>query len=345
MAKRKKKKRPRCGIVCYAIHNGEAHVLMGKELYGSNVWCDFGGGAHRDEELDAAAAREFFEETMGIVSTGGTYRPPILFSASAEDTLADIRSGRYAFTLNVEAEDRYSRTYAFQVPWQNIGTIFRKLHLNLTSLQHSGRHIARLRELIRRWQRGTDAAYIVGDIHISGEVVCVVSPYTFDDDVLRYTVDTASGKTHALAHSREALGKMYMCDALAVIQTLFRIRHVHTCAIRMFNHLPGVHQRHPALTVTRYNTHIINIAVNDVFMEKSFIEWWTLDKLERVCLQDGENGRWNRHVPQYPATFKPYALLLVDTLRHIAASSDAAASAPNEVIASSAIDTRPGLVR
>ena len=47
------------------------YILLGKErdgdYYNSGSYCDFGGGAQRNETAEACASREFFEETMAMV--------------------------------------------------------------------------------------------------------------------------------------------------------------------------------------------------------------------------------------------------------------------------------------
>lgn len=57
------------GILLYTHMNGKLHVLLGKDVK-YNLWSDFGG---RSEEADRGdriktACREFFEESMGVIS-------------------------------------------------------------------------------------------------------------------------------------------------------------------------------------------------------------------------------------------------------------------------------------
>lgn len=61
------------GVLPYAIHNGNRYYLIGREHIqhgwdGSGKWSDF-GGAPEDEGPLMGAAREFYEETMGIFGT------------------------------------------------------------------------------------------------------------------------------------------------------------------------------------------------------------------------------------------------------------------------------------
>jgi predicted NUDIX family NTP pyrophosphohydrolase len=57
------------GILLYIQNGNTLHVLLGKDVK-YNLWSDFGGSCEEHDRNDSikTASREFFEETMGIIS-------------------------------------------------------------------------------------------------------------------------------------------------------------------------------------------------------------------------------------------------------------------------------------
>lgn len=57
------------GILLYKFMNNQIHVLLGKDVK-YNLWSDFGGRCEEHDRGDRikTACREFFEESMGIIS-------------------------------------------------------------------------------------------------------------------------------------------------------------------------------------------------------------------------------------------------------------------------------------
>jgi len=110
-----------CSIVPFSVdpHYSGVYFLLGQERKGnwrgSNEWCDFGGGKKRDESSEACAAREFQEETLGVVKLYDQERVP----RDSEEILVDMLAGeRYCMRIEYK-QGRYTyRTYVKQVPWQ-----------------------------------------------------------------------------------------------------------------------------------------------------------------------------------------------------------------------------------
>jgi hypothetical protein len=64
------------GILPIADHKGEIYIMLGREtadvkLKDSKKWSDFGGGAEFFESDEECAAREGYEETMGMFGNQG----------------------------------------------------------------------------------------------------------------------------------------------------------------------------------------------------------------------------------------------------------------------------------
>jgi hypothetical protein len=55
------------GIIPYTLKNGRAYVFLGQDSW-TMTWSNFGGGYDKgkDKTLEDTAAREGFEETMGV---------------------------------------------------------------------------------------------------------------------------------------------------------------------------------------------------------------------------------------------------------------------------------------
>ena len=60
------------GVLPYARHQGQLWLLLGQEMHldgwnGSEKWSSFGGSVDPGETLEEAAAREGYEESMGLL--------------------------------------------------------------------------------------------------------------------------------------------------------------------------------------------------------------------------------------------------------------------------------------
>ena len=87
-------------------------------------WCGFGGGPNEGEFPEATAAREFSEETMGIIALsnnrpGGDIHHDKLFENSVRHTLL---AKDYFFRLNIHINSKTGAGvkvfFVKQVPWQ-----------------------------------------------------------------------------------------------------------------------------------------------------------------------------------------------------------------------------------
>ncbi len=110
-----------CSVVPFSVdpvYNG-IYFLLGKERpgnwRGSNTWSDFGGKKQCDESSEVCAAREFHEETLGIVKLYDNERVP----RDSEEILADMLGDeRYCMRLEYKNERNVYRTFVKQIPWQ-----------------------------------------------------------------------------------------------------------------------------------------------------------------------------------------------------------------------------------
>lgn len=105
---------------------GNMYFWLGKERRnsrwpeGSETWSDFGGRPHELEGSHDIAAREFVEESCGMLR----YFPSDVCPRRAwTDIAADLRQGNYLFritmwTTTAEGVKKLFVTYVKQIPWQ-----------------------------------------------------------------------------------------------------------------------------------------------------------------------------------------------------------------------------------
>jgi len=116
-----------CGIIPVSIDNdGEFVVLLGQERYinhwrGSLKWSAFEGGRKFDESVEFNAAREFIEESMGVLSFTDQMEKNTI-----EDIISYINQKKYFLRIllrivhesNGGLQNRYQLTYVVHVPYQ-----------------------------------------------------------------------------------------------------------------------------------------------------------------------------------------------------------------------------------
>lgn len=129
------------GVVILMVHNGKSRLVMGREQYvpgwrGSSKWSDFGGQLSKGETHAAAAAREFYEETLGVFGSVG----------------AAIAAGNYLLRVAVRRTTAnhgiiVKHLYVVQLPWD--ATAAQRFHGRREHLKHVLFTIAQLRRLQR----------------------------------------------------------------------------------------------------------------------------------------------------------------------------------------------------
>ncbi|AVK76978.1 Nudix hydrolase incomplete domain containing protein [Pandoravirus macleodensis] len=135
-----------------------------RRLRRTHRWCDFGGRIEPGESQEEAAAREFFEETLGVVCTDSCARsahrdaamgsvdvgaPSGLHGETDRRALAaDLAAGRYAFKvrtcLNHGADPmvprRYHVTFVKRIPWTpSVVLQFARLRCELAAMARDAR--------------------------------------------------------------------------------------------------------------------------------------------------------------------------------------------------------------
>lgn len=109
-----------CGVLPYSVIRGNVYVLLGKEKFDpkwrdSDSWSAFGGRMERGETYEEAAAREFYEETGGVV-------------CSLESMKQRLQNGDYPLYIDVEqGKSTNYRLFLVQVPYKNYPEMYANL--------------------------------------------------------------------------------------------------------------------------------------------------------------------------------------------------------------------------
>jgi hypothetical protein len=99
---------------------GKLYFLLAKERYhpswakGSYLWTDFGGKRDGSETAEQVAAREFVEESLGVVCFFKNEELPRTLS---DDIARSFLQERYLLKFLRVFEDRMFVTFVVQVPW------------------------------------------------------------------------------------------------------------------------------------------------------------------------------------------------------------------------------------
>jgi hypothetical protein len=110
-------------ILCFSIDPvfKRIYFLLGKERHnrrwpaGSSKWSDFGGGViPGDACAEQIAAREFVEETLGVVKFGDNFQVPI---TSPTEIAEELKAGKYLFKILTGNKYRKFVMFVKQIPW------------------------------------------------------------------------------------------------------------------------------------------------------------------------------------------------------------------------------------
>ncbi len=126
-------------ILCFSYDPvcGNVYFLLGQDVFqfsGDLHWSDFGGTVKKDETLEKAAAREFVEETCGVVK----FKEEAIGFCDAEEVERDLKDQRFAFSVKYQLANRARQTFVVEVPWQpEVCAKFQVTREALTEVQRS----------------------------------------------------------------------------------------------------------------------------------------------------------------------------------------------------------------
>tara|TARA_B110000046_G_C12993224_1_gene398804 strand:+ start:432 stop:1364 length:933 start_codon:yes stop_codon:yes gene_type:complete len=265
------------GILPVALHPERgACFLLGKERYinhwrGSLKWSGFEGGRKSEEEIECTAAREFIEESLGTVRLNGE-------DPEIENVADMLRRGDYVARIVLcilhgeDADRRYHVTYVVEIPYDDsYGERFSTRRRTLFDLQTKVQHLSRLFDSIVTTRLPCEGSMYDGIFIVAVTRVECLHPHLmrveFEDD-------------HGASHVREIDD---VCDEDgAAYARWFRTRQACSMDIDKIDYCKD------AIVVERdANNLVISARVNEDYIEKQSVRWWTVSELKAVLGNGG----------------------------------------------------------
>ncbi len=268
------------GILPVSVDDhGHVRLLLGKERYinhwrGSLKWSGFEGGRKTGEQIEHTAAREFVEESIGVVSIDGC-------AATIDSVERFVNSNQYVarivlcITHGDNAEKRYHVTYLVQVPYdKEYTTKFTGRRRNVIDLQAKCSIYQRLTEQLKE--------HVGNDLPIENEVfesTCVETIRRIEvisDTIMliEYLDNMNNSHVHEFANIPKETREIYA--------KWMESKRTFMC---LCDHLKNINIE--AVTILRdKNGFIRNAVVNEDFIEKQYVQWWSIKEL-RTVLQNG----------------------------------------------------------
>lgn len=269
------------GILPVAVdNNGNIRMLMGKERYinhwrGSLKWSGFEGGRKSGEDIETTAAREFAEESIGVVPVGGE-------AASVDSVRQFLLSRNYIARIVLciahgnDCERRYHVTYLVQVPYdERCALMFSERRRSVVELQTKVHLFQRISQQLGAHASATPLP-LEGQLHEGTRVETVKRADVLDTVlVIEYMDEKNKSHVHEFLNIAAETIDLYVrwmnaraamrnaCDKVSILNI-------------------------DILTISRDKEGLIrNVVVNDDFIEKQQVQWWTLAELQTVLKNGG----------------------------------------------------------
>lgn len=265
------------GILPISIDGrGTIRLLLGKERYinhwrGSLKWSGFEGGRKPGEDIEKTAAREFIEESMGIVKFDNEH-------PTVERITKFLLDDRYVARIVLcivhgeQQERRYHVTYLVEVEYnEEYQMEFVNRRRTFVELQQKANQLSKLGDQIVDMHLPCENEYYhdikVRDIlraeSITPETLCI----DFVDE---------SGKFHTVQKKTES-------EWTSVYMKWFHIKKTFADDTKEFS--VGCRE---AITMNLNDADILRtVKVNEDYIEKQTIQWWSLKDLKTVIKNGG----------------------------------------------------------
>jgi 8-oxo-dGTP pyrophosphatase MutT (NUDIX family) len=292
----RRRRRLRSGATVFCRHRGEVYVLLGAEYYGGR-WTDFGGSVHANETVWQGAAREFHEETMGLVATRGVHS--MHDEARRAETEADMADHAYTRRIDVSMNGRRHVCLLFEVPWFNVERRFDFVRAQLRRINKVARQYCRHQNTVRAKRSvlsdgrhllavGDRAQWINGDalVYTVRRVVDVSYGNGGRDGgrdggrELSVLYDTDRGRRRLTFGAHEVHEACGTTAPLVMVQALYGISHTWSMLRRELLRMdPDVRSSGAVDTDAGPGGWFTRARVHIEFLEKSSVRWWSIDEL------------------------------------------------------------------
>lgn len=259
--------------------NGDMLLLLGRERYishwrGSLKWSGFEGGKKENESVEHIAAREFVEESMGVLALDNEST-----HCSIEDILNVINNDKYVariilcinHTENKTVEKRHHITYVIQVPLQKeCNEKFASLRQNFVDFQIKLTQFQTLTD-----QLPSEYPFIKEDLIIKGKKVKAVTDVTVIKHELVVTYLEEEG-IHCIKK------EVPQNDTLSKYLRWFSYRIQLQEELKTFKDIPDAINVHKNCL-----GFFVNATLNEEYIEKQQIHWWKIKDLKEVLNNGG----------------------------------------------------------
>lgn len=274
-------------------------------------WCDFGGKMEEGESEEDTAAREFFEESLGLVCTdqclegdgseihseGG--ETTALHGYDTVDRLAQaLRENRFAFRVrmclnhgaNPDVPRRFNVTYVKQIPWNpQLPIDFAIMKDRLGRLHEIS---SRTNELARSFIRDRDTCtHPIPGCRMNIGDLSVMSDASEDDDDFStiYVLGLSDIEYDRERDQCVTTVEYHRSDSDHMGRRVVRAVGEYCCFLRAlrelkeyYDSLPRSIRYHPCVYVAENGI----VSVRPEFLEKDCLQYWSQERLREVL----ENG-------------------------------------------------------
>jgi hypothetical protein len=309
-------------VLCFAVcDSGNIYFLLGKEnsisgcIQGSKAdsWSDFGGrAAVQDANEHDVAAREFMEESMGLVRflPGASLDCASQRKRHYDHVAQELAAGKYLCSLSISMSSCTRHVcYLKQVAWQP------ELPLKFLRMR---RAFLRIRNVSKKmaWMLRRNNGQRLHTLDWLAHR-CVTKDYMATGMTLLRPGNATSPGTVVIryAHWRPEESAISMTMLLLPHQTEHDVQRYNSylglvSEIQMLHRqLPTEWQTHPALKFTHWRHRIVRIVVCRHHLEMQCLRWWSLPYLHELIQC---HGRYRKNVIR--PCFVPTLRLMLDYL-------------------------------
>lgn len=272
------------GVIPVSIVNGEVQILLGKERYinhwrGSLKWSGFEGGRKFNENIHNTVCREFMEESLGVVNLKKTNENTLNYIDSVNEI---IKNKEYFMQIILcinhengeQIDKRYQITYVIEVPY-NTKCIedFNDIRKVLVDIHFKLNQFRKLMDSII-----FEYPFIMKDSIVDNNSVLAISDISFDNDILvvKY-MDTIGTKKEL----REKIKEEMQETAIAYTKWF-------SARVQLHNEITKISHLSKSFEVTYDSFGLFeNGRINDEYLEKQYIQWWSMTDLKEVLKNGG----------------------------------------------------------
>lgn len=256
------------GILLFSIHpiTKKIYFLLGNEY--SNGYSDFGGKRKHNENVFETANREYCEESLGLKL--------IPFCNNSKSIYNMLIKGNFLYVIIVNFKKKYI-CFLKQIPWDNkICNKFSRYRIILLKLKKLADKNYKLIKLIKELPIPGNLIY---DKYIINEIIDVniinnnikiqlnyIKKFKIRNKLIEFNNNTSELNTNYLNWFKN-YKKLIINYENCLIKT------------------------HPAIKVRKKNGYIIDLHINQNYLEKSEIKWFSKDEIE-LLLNDNTPIRY-----------------------------------------------------